>query len=52
MHPPYWDIIQFSKNEKDLSNSPSLEHFLKTFGKIIDNRTYFRTSRENAREPI
>ena len=29
MHPPYWDIIQFSKNEKDLSNSPSLEHFLK-----------------------
>ena len=36
MHPPYWDIIQFSKNEKDLSNSPSLEQFLKTFGKIID----------------
>ena len=36
MHPPYWDIIQFSKNEKDLSNSPSLEHFLKIFGKIID----------------
>ena len=36
MHPNYWDIIQFSKNEKDLSNSPSLEHFLKIFGKIID----------------
>ena len=36
MHPPYWDIIQFSKNEKDLSNSPSLEHFLKIFGEIVD----------------
>ena len=36
MHPPYWDIIQFSKNEKDLSNSPSLEQFLTNFGKIID----------------
>ncbi|MCX7728041.1 MAG: DNA methyltransferase [Bacteroidia bacterium] len=37
MHPPYWDIIKFSKEEKDLSNAKSVEHFLQLFGKIIDN---------------
>lgn len=39
MHPPYWDIIKFSDNPKDLSNSNTLESFLSSFGKIIDNTT-------------
>ncbi len=37
MHPPYWDIIKFSKSKKDLSNADSVEKFLKMFGKVIDN---------------
>lgn len=37
MHPPYWDIIKFSKNEKDLSNAKNIEEFLNLFGKIVDN---------------
>lgn len=37
MHPPYWDIIKFSKNSKDLSNAKSIEDFLNLFGKVVDN---------------
>ncbi len=37
MHPPYWDIIKFSDNKKDLSNAKSIDDFLKSIGKIIDN---------------
>jgi SAM-dependent methyltransferase len=37
MHPPYHDIIKFSKDEKDLSNTKSVELFLESFGKVIDN---------------
>jgi DNA modification methylase len=36
MHPPYWDIIKFSENTKDLSNAKSLNEFLKKFGQIVD----------------
>lgn len=36
-HPPYWDIIKFSENPNDLSNSKSLQDFLNALGKIIDN---------------
>jgi DNA modification methylase len=36
MHPPYWDIIKFSENKKDLSNAKSLKEFLKKFGEIVD----------------
>ena len=36
MHPPYWDIIKFSKNKRDLSNTKSLNEFLSAFGKIVD----------------
>lgn len=36
-HPPYWDIIKFSDNQNDISNSDTLEMFLNNFGKIIDN---------------
>lgn len=38
-HPPYWDIIKFSDNEGDISNSATLEEFLENFGNIIDNTT-------------
>lgn len=37
MHPPYWDIIKFSNNKKDLSNAKSVEEFLNLFGKVVDN---------------
>jgi 16S rRNA G966 N2-methylase RsmD len=37
MHPPYYDIIKFSKSENDLSNARSLEEFLKMFGEVVDN---------------
>ena len=36
-HPPYWDIIKFSDNPSDLSNSDSLESFINNFGTVIDN---------------
>ena len=36
-HPPYWDIIKFSDNPNDLSNSPTLTQFLTNLGLIIDN---------------
>ncbi len=37
MHPPYWDIIKFSKNNKDLSNAKSVDEFLHLLGKVVDN---------------
>jgi len=37
LHPPYWDIIKFSDNKSDLSNSKSKDEFLKGFGKVLDN---------------
>lgn len=40
-HPPYWDIIKFSNDTKDLSNTKSLEEFLASFGKVIDNSTQY-----------
>ncbi len=36
-HPPYWDIIKFSNNKSDLSNSKSIEEFLTKFGGVLDN---------------
>ena len=40
-HPPYWDIIKFSNETKDLSNSKNLDEFLSSFGKVIDNTTQY-----------
>lgn len=37
MHPPYWDIIKFSKDPNDLSNCDSIDNFLDSFGKVVDN---------------
>ncbi|MGD1044088.1 MAG: DNA methyltransferase [Bacteroidota bacterium] len=36
MHPPYWDIVKFSKDKRDLSNAKSIDEFLRLFGKIVD----------------
>lgn len=36
-HPPYWDIIKFSEDGNDLSNSPTLEDFLDNFKKVVRN---------------
>jgi len=36
LHPPYWDIIQFSKKKHDLSNAGSLQIFLSSFGQVVD----------------
>ena len=34
LHPPYWDIIKFSKSENDLSNANTIQSFLKMFSDI------------------
>lgn len=39
MHPPYWDILKFSDNPEDLSNTATLDDFLKSFSEVIDNTT-------------
>ena len=39
LHPPYWDIINFSGSEADLSNAATLDEFLQSFGRVIDNTT-------------
>jgi len=41
MHPPYHDIIKFSNDANDLSNSENTESFLKKFGEVVDNMTPF-----------
>ncbi|MEM8532313.1 MAG: DNA methyltransferase [Chloroflexota bacterium] len=37
MHPPYFDIIKFSEDARDLSNASSVEHFLTMIGQAVDN---------------
>lgn len=37
LHPPYWDILKFSENSDDLSNSKTLDDFLCNFEQVIDN---------------
>jgi len=41
MHPPYYDIIKFSKEPRDLSQAKSVGEFLKMFGDVVDNATPF-----------
>lgn len=36
-HPPYWDIIKFSENENDLSNSETLNEFIDNFRQVVRN---------------
>lgn len=37
LHPPYHDIIKFSEHKDDLSNSGSVENFIASFGKVVEN---------------
>ncbi|MDI6917266.1 MAG: DNA methyltransferase [Thermoplasmatales archaeon] len=37
MHPPYWDIIKFSRKKNDLSNAKTLEDFLSRFSMVVKN---------------
>lgn len=37
LHPPYADIIKFSDQKEDLSNTKSLREFLNSFGLVLKN---------------
>ncbi len=37
MHPPYFDIIKFSSDPRDLSNARSLDSFLSMLGQAVEN---------------
>ena len=39
MHPPYHNIIRFSRNPNDLSNAKTVEEFIKMFSDVLDNTT-------------
>jgi DNA modification methylase len=36
MHPPYFDIIKFSKDPRDLSNAPSIDSFLGKMNMVVE----------------
>lgn len=37
MHPPYFDIIKFSNDPRDLSNAGTVDKFLEMMNKVVDN---------------
>ncbi len=39
MHPPYFDIIPFSDDDRDLSNAKTVGGFLEMFGEVVSNAT-------------
>jgi len=41
MHPPYFDIIKFSNNPKDLSNAKSVDDFLAAMNKVVSRASEF-----------
>ncbi len=41
MHPPYYDIIKFSNDRRDLSAANGIDEFLRMFGEVIDNTAPF-----------
>jgi len=41
MHPPYHNIIKFSKDSKDLSNAKNTKDFLKMFGEVVENTSKY-----------
>lgn len=41
MHPPYFDIIKFSKDPRDLSNLSSVNDFIKTMGLIVERASKY-----------
>jgi hypothetical protein len=36
MHPPYFDIIKFSNDARDLSNAPSVDAFLQMMNEVVE----------------
>ncbi len=46
MHPPYHDIIRFSRSSNDLSNARTVKEFINMFCDVVDNTTpYLDTGR-------
>jgi DNA modification methylase len=41
MHPPYFDIIKFSKDPRDLSNARSVDDFLGKMNKVVEHASKF-----------
>ena len=41
MHPPYYDIIKFSKDPRDLSNAKSVKDFLALMNKVVIKASAF-----------
>jgi len=41
MHPPYFDIIKFSKDPRDLSNAQSVDDFLKKMSIVVERASEF-----------
>ena len=41
MHPPYFDIIKFSKDPRDLSNARSVDDFLKKISRVVERASKF-----------
>jgi DNA modification methylase len=39
MHPPYFDIIKFSNDSRDLSNASSVDSFILLMNKVVENAT-------------
>lgn len=48
-HPPYWDIVKFTDNEADLSQSKTLDRFLSLFLNSTENTVkYLRSGKHFA----
>jgi len=41
MHPPYFDIIKFSKDPRDLSNARSVGDFVEKLSRVVDRASEF-----------
>ena len=41
MHPPYFDIIKFSKDPRDLSNAQSVDDFLEKMSRVVELASKF-----------
>ncbi len=37
LHPPYFDIIRFSDDSRDLSNAASVDQFLEMLGRVVEH---------------
>lgn len=37
LHPPYWDIIKFNDDDRDLASAPTCEAFLEKFRSVAQN---------------